>query len=723
MSANEIRGTEEAFHRLLHVQSRLERIDCSIENGGKVASLYAETTDLLYDLAVRRDDILKGLSTGKLISALSQNGSVNQSNTSNNESFVVNPILASIDHLDKEGSKSQQPAGTREPLVQFQEGPSRLNMSEEERDSICQEIQSILNPNAGTFRPHSGLSGSQIDSLGAWGFTSDQDKVPFSGNIHRVQSTDPRRSFSPVSNVNGTKRYPNPADFRDPVPNPFVVRNPVPKPVSIPNTVPNPVPIQDSRLGRDLGAIRRPTLHPNAILAQKSVETSSGVSAPRMGSAQRVFKSHETTDDPNSDVVEKPVTIQNPNLLNHPKPIYSPVQNPKYVPNPTPNSVRHPTPNYSNQIRNPTPNYDPIPARRQNPIRNPPRRNYVYELDQIPDIDENIREPGRGRVFDREDEVRQPNRYRRFIPVHQWRIEFSGDGRGSHLYDFLFQLSIHQRSEQVSNREMLDSVFHLLSGRAKLWFQSNCDEFENLEAFVAAIKEEFLPSNYDYVLLNDISNRAQKFNESFGEYITHMQALFKCLSVPLEEDYKLYLVQKNLSPRYALSIAPLDIRTISQLTEICRRIDMRCSKQSIPLPFQLDQQAFQRPSQRRYDNRQIGALDGGFDDPDGDVEINAIRRITNQRQPEHVQVDEIANERRLDAAGVQNRVIRPPAECWNCRRPGHVFSNCPRPRNGVFCYRCGLNETTTVNCRRCMGNEGGNLPRGREQGSGRQSRQ
>lgn len=79
---------------------------------------------------------------------------------------------------------------------------------------------------------------------------------------------------------------------------------------------------------------------------------------------------------------------------------------------------------------------------------------------------------------------------------------------------------------------------------------------------MAAIKEEFLPNNYDYVLLNDITNRAQKYNESFGEYITHMQALFKCLSIPLEEDHTLYLVQMNLSSRYALSIAPLDIRSV-----------------------------------------------------------------------------------------------------------------------------------------------------------------
>lgn len=79
-----------------------------------------------------------------------------------------------------------------------------------------------------------------------------------------------------------------------------------------------------------------------------------------------------------------------------------------------------------------------------------PRGNPNYERDPIPEGDER--------------EMRQPSRLRRSIPVHQWRIEFSGEGRGPHLYDFLFQLCLHHRSEHVSDREMLVSVAHLLSG-------------------------------------------------------------------------------------------------------------------------------------------------------------------------------------------------------------------------------------------------------------------
>lgn len=173
------------------------------------------------------------------------------------------------------------------------------------------------------------------------------------------------------------------------------------------------------------------------------------------------------------------------------------------------------------------------------------------------------------------------------MPVHQWRIAFSGDGKGLHLYDFLAQISVYQRSERVSNEELLVSIAHLLSGRAKLWFRSVYDRIHTWENFVIALKDEFLPQNYEYMLLSDIANRVQKSNETFAEYITHMKSLFNCLTIPMAEPHKLFLVQKNLLPKYAIGVAPLNICTIEQLSDACRRIDGAHNRQTtFRMPFQ-----------------------------------------------------------------------------------------------------------------------------------------
>lgn len=89
---------------------------------------------------------------------------------------------------------------------------------------------------------------------------------------------------------------------------------------------------------------------------------------------------------------------------------------------------------------------------------------------------------------------------RRPVPVTAWGISFSGDGRGMHLHDFLSQIRVYQRSESISNNELLYSVIHLLNGRAKLWYLSTHDQFASWTEFEAAIKSEFLPANYEYQL-------------------------------------------------------------------------------------------------------------------------------------------------------------------------------------------------------------------------------
>lgn len=99
------------------------------------------------------------------------------------------------------------------------------------------------------------------------------------------------------------------------------------------------------------------------------------------------------------------------------------------------------------------------------------------------------------------------------------------------------------------------------------------DKFSTWPQIVAAMKKEFLPRNHDYMLLCDIANRTQRHEESLGDYLINMQALFKCLATPITEEQQLFLIQKNLHPQYAMNIVPFDVQSLNHLTEICKRID------------------------------------------------------------------------------------------------------------------------------------------------------
>lgn len=658
LTASEIRGTEDAFHRVLHVTSRLERICPAVGKEKGVASMYAEASDWKDVLSAKREELIGRVAPSRANITSSPRGSTGQNSSGLQKSFLNIPILAPLNGTS-----------TREDVR-----------------------RSSLNPSAGAFQPRSGLS--DIDLFGAWGGVADPDQIEEQRLSDLVRNDEGRAS-----------RYPNPASFREAESNAGAIRNPFSKPTPGAAFMPRPLSAKEPSTRKELGATRKSPALIDLVGRQSLAGRSS---APVASSALGSFPNRNFMVDPRSVNKGKQGLSGNLNQARS-EPTYFPSKH--YKPRDEPAPAR----DYLSY-------FDQIQRGVSKPVNNAaPKLRGDVDLD--PDSEEDYMEDRRWYERNREENRRGLNRVKRGIPVHQWRIEFSGDGRGSHLYDFLLQLSLHQRSEHVTNREMLESVIHLLSGRARLWFQANCDEFENMETFVAAIKDEFLPRNYDYVLLNDISNRTQKYNESFGEFITHMQALFKCLSVPLEEDHKLYMIQKNLSPRYALSIAPLDIRTVNQLAEICRRIDMRCSKQTIPLPFQPVQHGFQRQVQRRFGDRQVYAIDGEWEDQEGDAEVNAIRRIMDQQQLGQARGDQVRDERRVEAPRGQQPMGRRPEECWNCRRQGHVFDHCPQPRNGVFCFKCGLSDTTSRECRRCLGNGGGNPQRWQEPDPRRPPRQ
>lgn len=276
------------------------------------------------------------------------------------------------------------------------------------------------------------------------------------------------------------------------------------------------------------------------------------------------------------------------------------------------------------------------------------------------------------------------------VPVNQWRVSYSGDGRGMHLFDFLSQLKLHQRSEMVSDDELLRAMTHLLQGRAAQWYESVYDSILTWDQLVEALKSEFLPRNYSFTLLNDIVNRRQKPNEHVGEYFTNMKSLFKWLGVTLTEEHKVHIVQKNLLPKFS-SVALLGLRNLQELSDACRRIDEASAgvgQASYRLPFEVQQYGRQPP----YRQNNVYAVEVEREEDGQDMTV--------QDEPEVCAIRRGANDGRTQTG-------RPAARCFNCNNEGHVFRFCREARQGVFCYMCGTRNVTSRNCDRCLnaGNE------------------
>lgn len=296
-----------------------------------------------------------------------------------------------------------------------------------------------------------------------------------------------------------------------------------------------------------------------------------------------------------------------------------------------------------------------------------------------------------------------PRPNRKAVPVHQWRLSYSGDGQGLHLYDFLSELRMFQRSEGVSDDELLPSVVHLLSGRARLWYRSWFDTFDNWDGLVAAMKAEFLPPKYDYKLLANISNRKQKASETFAEYLNLMLSLFRQLSIAVDDRHKLCIIEENMLPKYAIALSVIEINSIEQLSNVCRRVDFAYAKEPFSAPFNcvVDPRVPYRGNAQR--SRDVHELDTVHP-----THFYEHRGYNNGREATHGQFAPRSQDISTvqDRRQGQNNVSRVAfnsngRDCFNCRRPGHSYSNCSVPRKGTFCYRCGTPNVTTFTCQNC----------------------
>lgn len=273
---------------------------------------------------------------------------------------------------------------------------------------------------------------------------------------------------------------------------------------------------------------------------------------------------------------------------------------------------------------------------------------------------------------------------RKMIPVHQWKIHFDGD---NDLNDFLSKVDMFAKFEQTPDHELLSTIGYLFSKRALSWYRIHYREFTSWEQLKIALTEEFLPAHSNYKILHQIDHRWQGKAESFSEYLSAMQMLFSYMPSPPTEEYRLYLIRKNMDPTYAVALSTQMITSIQQLTEICRRMD----------------DAKDMVESR---NRTVNPVES---------DKNYRRRNFQLQEMENEEYEVDAIERRMVA-----NCVKPPEPqdtpykvfCWNCEKPGHTHNYCPQPKLKLFCYRCGVDGVSVPRCKRCNPTLQGNGPPG-----------
>lgn len=184
----------------------------------------------------------------------------------------------------------------------------------------------------------------------------------------------------------------------------------------------------------------------------------------------------------------------------------------------------------------------------------------------------------------------QPDMYQRPFynrnPVSGWNLFFSGEPNSRSLYDFLSRIEMLARAEHISELMLRRSAYYLFTGSAMTWYRAFEQNLPTWTDLVNALKNQFVPLDYDRALLREIDKRKQGGTESFGMYLANMEMLYRGIQrTNIPEIVKLDTIMRNMLPYLTEKLMLTDITTIAELSNYCRKIEntqFRMAQMNLP---------------------------------------------------------------------------------------------------------------------------------------------
>ena len=243
--------------------------------------------------------------------------------------------------------------------------------------------------------------------------------------------------------------------------------------------------------------------------------------------------------------------------------------------------------------------------------------------------------------------------------IHNWKIRFTGDPKGMPVENFIYRVEALTRQTLGGNFELLcDHISTLFESKASDWFWRHHKSSRRIvwSELCDALREQYCDSRTDIDFREMIRDRKQKSGESFDSFYESIVDISDRLTTPLPENVLVEILRRNLLPEIQHELLNIEIKSVSQLREICRKREFFI--QDVVKKHSLSKHAFQR--------RQVHEMFGDHSES-SDEEISAISMV-----------------------------------CWNCQKSGHRYQDCLDERR-VFCYGCGAPNTYKPTCPSCSG--------------------
>lgn len=259
------------------------------------------------------------------------------------------------------------------------------------------------------------------------------------------------------------------------------------------------------------------------------------------------------------------------------------------------------------------------------------------------------------------------------IPVYKWNIKFNGDSRA--LYPFLEKVEEYSVSRGVSDEELFSSAVDLFENKAFMWYKTVRQNVRNWGELVTLLKQRFLPPDYEEEIWEDIRLRKQGRNESVIIYIAVMETLFNRLNRIPAEVTKVKYIRHNLLPNYVNQLALVDINTMTELSNICKKLE--------------DASFFKNKLQEGKSRKSLLEPELSYID-------NEVLAISEQKPS--FNGPKQRNKSNFSPT-LNSKVV-----CWNCKQPNHRYDSCTAKKT-KFCFKCGMQNHTVATCPNCTKNQ------------------
>lgn len=266
---------------------------------------------------------------------------------------------------------------------------------------------------------------------------------------------------------------------------------------------------------------------------------------------------------------------------------------------------------------------------------------------------------------------KEPLPYYRHKPdaISRWNLKFSGSNDVATVISFLERVEELKTSREVSDELLFQSAFDLFEGDALVWCRATKPTVSNWIELVAELKYYYLPIDYDDAIWEEIRNRTQGYDEQAFIYVSHLRRLFSRLTHVPSEDEQVKLMKKNLQPRYHIQLAFQSINSIKSLMEACKLIS----------------------EEERHSKNFKGETSSKVEPAATSVKAEIHAMPSNSWRGSYYS---------------RNYHRTPPAHthCFNCKKSGHFYQRCPSTERNLFCYVCGTQDVTYINCPKCSKN-------------------